>query len=173
MTYLDLAVIAAVALGLANSVAIVVLIRTANAPSETPQGLPIGASLPSFELTSLAGSRTTERDVAGRLLLFLGASCRPCHGVARELANAKTSLVQRLTILVVGDVPTEGDNLVEILNFMPGDKVAHDPAHAVAERLGVFGTPFAYAIDRSGNVQAKTVASSVAHLRELDGRAGG
>jgi hypothetical protein len=161
-----------VVLSLANSAVIISLIRTANGPNETPQGLPIGASLPSFEITNLAGARTTESEVAGRLLLFLGASCRPCHGVARELAGAKASLVQRLSILVIGDVPAEGDDLLDILRFMPANRVAHDPGHVVAERLAVFGTPFAYAIDRSGNVQAKTVASSIAHLRELEGRAG-
>jgi len=171
VTFLDLAVIAAVVLGLANSLAIVLLIRLANAPSRPPQGLAIGAAIPTFEITSLAGSRITERDVAGRLLLLLGASCRPCHGLARQLASARTTLLQRLSILVVGDVPADGDNLLELLSFMPRETVAHDPGHAVAERLEVFGTPFAYAVDRSGRVQDKAVASNTALLQELAGRA--
>lgn len=172
MTFLDLAVIASVALGLANSLGIVLLIRAANAPAQAAQGLPIGAPLPTFEITSLAGSPITERDAAGRLILLLGASCRPCHLVARQLASAKTTLLQRLSILVVGEVPADGDNLFELLSFMPRETVAHDPGHAVAERLGVFGTPFAYAVDRSGRVLDKAVASNTALLQELAGRAG-
>jgi len=171
VTFLDLAVAAAVALGLANSLAVVLLIRVANVPARPPQGLAVGAPLPTFEIKSLAGSRITEREVAGRLLVFLGASCRPCHAVARQLASTKTTLLQRLSILVVGDVPADGDDLLELLSFMPRETVAHDPGHAVAERLEVFGTPFAYAVDRSGRVQDKAVASNTALLQELAGRA--
>ena len=170
MNLSELAVVAAVFLSIANSAAIVRLVRVANAPIVPPQGLPIGSTVPTFEIETLAGSRNTERDTAGRMILFLGATCPPCFSVARELGRTKASVVDRLWVLVVGEVPAQGDNLFDVLGFMSKDQVAHDPTRHVAEQLGIDATPFAYAVDRAGRIKDKTIVPSVAHLQDLERR---
>jgi hypothetical protein len=173
MTLLEVAVVATVLLGIANTVAVVLLVRAAQAEiGETPQGLPLGAAVPAFDTPNLAGSRATEREAAAHLLLFLGASCRPCHQAARELATAETKLLRRLLILVTGEPPRLGDNLFDLLAFMPRAGIAHDPTHEIADRLGVSATPFVYALDRTGRVRAKSLNVTIASLEALANRTG-
>jgi hypothetical protein len=168
MTFLESAVVAAVLLGLANTVAVLALVRAARAGiGETAQGLPLGAAVPAFVISTLDGSRATEHDAAAHLLLFLGASCQPCHQAARELATAETILLRKLLIVVTGESPRRGDNLFDLLGFMPRIGIAQDPAHQIADRLGVSATPFVYALDRAGRVRAKSVDVSIASLKAL------
>lgn len=165
---LEVAVVAAVVLGLANTVAVVYLVRSANEELiQTREGLPLGAAIPAFDAAALDGSRATERDAASRLLLFLGASCRPCHLAARELAMVETSVLRKLLIVVTGDPSPVGDNLFDLLGFMPRNLVTHDQKREVAERLAITTTPFVYAIDRSGRVRAKSLTVTAKTLKTL------
>lgn len=166
MTSTDAAVVAAVLLGLANTTVLVLLMRSAGGEPtiETQKGLPLGAALPAFAVDALDGSRFTEQDASARLVLFLGASCRPCHQIARELATAEARLLERLLIFVTGDPPRVGDNVLDLLSFMPRDHVTYDPARTIADRLGTPGTPFLYAIDPNGRVGAKTLNVSTSRL---------
>ncbi len=172
MTFIEAAVAAAVLLGLANTAVLLLLVRIASQEPamETQKGLPLGSALPAFDTTALDGTRVTEKDATSHLVLFLGASCRPCHQVARELATAETKLLAQLFILVTGDAPRLGDNLFDLLAFMPRNVVAHDPRRELADRLGMPGTPFVYAIDPTGRVRAKTLNVSAARLDSLAGR---
>lgn len=169
MSLSDVAVVAAVLLGLANTAVLVLLMRSASGETtiETQKGLPLGAALPAFNADALDGSRFTEKDAAARLVLFLGASCRPCHQIARELATAEAKLLQRLLIFVTGDAPRVGDNVLDLLTFMPRDRISYDPARTLADRLGTPGTPFLYAIDPMGRVGAKTLNVNTTTLDAL------
>lgn len=169
---LELAVVSVLVLGIANTVAVLVLVRSARETlTETTQGLPLGAALPPFSASTLDGARATERNAAARLLLVLGISCRPCHQVARELAITEHDLVSRLLILVTGEESRGGDNLLELLAFMPGGQVARDPRHEIADRLAVPATPFVYAVDAAGRVRAKGLSASAAALGALAAKA--
>jgi hypothetical protein len=169
MTVADAAATAAVVLGLANTVVLLLLVRSAaqGVVVETRKGLPLGAALPAFEVSALDGRRVTEQDAASHLLLFLGASCRPCHQIARELASAEAQLFQRLLIMVTGDPPRLGDNIFELLGSVPGNHVAHDSTREIADRLGMPGTPFVYAVDPTGRIRAKSLNISATSLHAM------
>lgn len=159
----------ALALSVANTAAIVVILRTSGSDLSmgTRQGLPLGAALPAFEATAQDGRTITDGDARGALLLFLGASCRSCHAVAAELQALEPARLPRLVVAVL-DRPVQGsDDLFTLLDFVRPSEIFADPERHVADRLAVPGTPFAYAVDRQGRIRAKAPASTAARLAQL------
>lgn len=148
----------ALALSIVNAVALAILLRgVAGSAAGTQRGLPVGVALPSFTGRAQDGSLLSEADAVGVVLLFLGASCRHCHVVARELRVQDRRVLPPLLIGVIDD-PVNTDDLFALLDFIPPRSVFVDPERAIADRLGVPGSPFAYAIDRQGRVRAKRAA---------------
>lgn len=165
----DIVSVLALALSVANTAAIVVILRTSvSDPSMgTRQGLPLGAALPAFAATAQDGRTISDADARGALLLFLGAGCRSCHAVAAELQALEPALIPRLVVSVV-DEPAQGsDDLFTKLDFVRPSEVFADPQRHVADRLAVPGTPFVYAVDRQGRIRAKAAASTAARLTQL------
>lgn len=168
MTSLELTAVGALVLGIVNTVAIVFIMRASVSSSAlgTRSGLPLGSALPAFVTSGLNSEGLTDADARGRVLLFLGANCRPCHAVARELQTLEGTALPPLLIGILDKPAGHFDDLATVVGSI-GVPVFRDPTRDVADRSAVPGTPFAYAIDSSGRVRAKTPATSVERLRSI------
>jgi len=166
MTWTELGVVFAVGLAAVDGVLLAVLARTEENLSDTDHGLPLGTALPTFEAVALDGSSVTEQHAFGKVVLFLGTRCQPCHQLARELRQTEPD--ERATLLTIvadrGEDPPDADLLSE-LAFLPGSGVIHDRARLLTERLAMPGLPFAYAVDLRGSIRAKRAVRSVETLR--------
>ena len=162
----DVAVVVVLGVAVANAVTIALLARVEEPVSDTASGLPLGAPIPEFRCVDVRGHTLTEKDVFGKLVLFLGTRCSACPDVARQLREADAS--ERALIVVV--VANRGEDVTKIdlireLTDLPGIVVVDDESRLVVERLAVPGVPFAYAIDRTGHVRAKRAVRSIETLR--------
>lgn len=149
-----------------NAATIALLARVEEPVSDTASGLPLGALIPEFRCVDVRGQAVTDKDVLGKLVLFLGTRCSACPDVARQVREASAS--ERALILVV--VANRGEDVTKIemmreLTDLPGLVVVDDESRLVVERLAVPGVPFAYAIDRTGHVRAKRAVRSLETLR--------
>lgn len=119
-----------------------------------PEGLPVGAPAPNFELDSLQGERRTLESLRGEdrpmVLAFMDPGCGPCHGLAPHLARWQSALIDRIAIVVV----SEGD-LDRAREAWNGHQVEIllDPNGDVTRRLyRVLTWPSALAIGRDGRI---------------------
>lgn len=149
-----------------NALTIALLARVEEPASDTAFGLPLGAPIPEFECVDIRGNALTEKDVFGRLVLFLGTRCSACPDIATQVCE--TSALERALILVV--VVNRGEDLAKVemmreLTDVPGLVLVDDLSRRITERLAVPGVPFAYAIDGTGHVRAKRAVRSIETLR--------
>jgi hypothetical protein len=166
MTWSELGVVCALGLAALDGVLLAALARKEESLSDTEHGLPLGTAIPAFEAVALDGSSVTEQHAFGKVVLFLGTQCQPCHQLAHELRRAQPA--ERASLLTIvadrGDDPPGADILSE-LDFLPGSRVIHDRPRFLTERLAMPGLPFAYAVDRRGSIRAKRAVRSVETLR--------
>jgi len=166
MTWTEAGVFCALGLAALDGILLAVLARTEENPSDTEHGLPLGTAFPAFEALALDGSSVTETHAFGKLVLFLGTQCQPCHQLARELEGAEPQERAWLLTIVAdrGEDPPGADLLSE-LAFLPASRVIRDRARFLTERLAMPGLPFAYGVDRRGSIRAKRAVRSLETLR--------
>lgn len=169
MNWVDAGILLALGFAAVDGVLIALLARPEreDPASGTRFGLPLGAGLPPFAGTTLAGTSLCDADARGRLLLFVGNACHSCHPLVADLATLDSRERSGLLVIVVDPSPADGTNLADALAFMPPSQVSLDPARQIADRVAMPGVPFLYAIDLSGRVRAKSAVSSAELVRSL------
>lgn len=121
-----------------------------------PEGLPIGAHGPEFELRDLDGERHRLVDVTDRglptLLVFIDPKCEACSGLLPELADWQASFHEVLSILTIstGSAAANrqklGDYAVAPVLLQRGEEVA--------DAYRVSGTPGGALLDGHGDLLA-------------------
>jgi len=124
-----------------------------------PEGLPVGAVVPAFELPTLEGGTLSASALAGQrvLLVHWSPDCGFCRDIAGELAAAQEELRGRRTELVLlshGD-PQSNQRLADEHGLRC--PIALDASPGAAAVFGPLGTPAAYLLDEKGRV-AKPLA---------------
>lgn len=132
------------------------------APQQDPQGLPVGAAAPGFELRNLRGeTQTLESLLAlGRpvALTFMAAGCGPCGKLRPELARWKTAFGDRLTVAVISNGSTE--QVRERWQEVDVDDVLLDGSDNVLMAYRLRATPISVLIAPDGTI-ASTPAAGV------------
>ena len=125
-------------------------------------GVPIGAPVPALELPSLGGERMSLADLRGRstLLLFWDPECSYCRAMHDDLLaweKSANGAAPQLVVLSTGDeAATRSEGF--------RSRVLLDEDFAVADELGVSGTPMAVLLDADGRVTSGVAAGADAVL---------
>lgn len=159
----------ALTLSLLNTVAVVVCLRELASvrESRTSRGLPVLTPLPEFVAPRRDGSLFTTEKARGRVLLFLGADCTPCHELADRLRGAQSELPPMVVAVTSRQEVDREDPFFGALDFLPTQDLFVDDERRVFTQLAVPGVPFAYAIDAAGRVRGREAPSSAYDLRKL------
>ena len=124
--------------------------------SGVPDGVPVGAELPSFRLPDLRGGGTrTLEDYRGKrvMLVHWSPGCGFCDAIAPDLAKAAPELRTRNTelVLVTSGDPEANREIGREYGF-DCPMLLEDESHQVDGFAGV-GTPAAYLLDEEGRVE--------------------
>lgn len=201
MSYLTVAVIGAVVLGLVNLWLIVALARRLREHSQLlarqvrppgpppPAGLSPGTPMPEFSVTTVSGAVVSTAGLLGErsLIGFFMPGCVPCHGqipafiaLARSLPGGPGHV---LAVVSYGGRPTarvpeeDVDRLVRELAETDAVQVIPEPSATVAATaLAIRGYPSFILLGADGRIEAseKTVASlgGLPALADSQGRSG-
>jgi thiol-disulfide isomerase/thioredoxin len=128
---------------------------------DTP-GLPVGAPVPSLELTAIDGETIAlgAPSAAATLLLFWNPDCGYCrriHGALRVWEESGDGERPRLLVVSSGDTDRTRED-----GFR--STVVLDPDFSLGGALGASGTPSAILLDESGHVASRVVVGSPAVL---------
>ena len=127
-------------------------------------GLPPGAQAPPLELALDGGSGTQRlawaggEPAGGWLLLFTGAGCGACEGLAREVAGLPAAWPS-VRFLWVAQEASGG--------APAGWRLARSPDRSAFHAMEVPATPFAYALAPGGTVAARRHVTGAADLHAL------
>jgi methylamine dehydrogenase accessory protein MauD len=119
-----------------------------------PQGLPVGAAAPHFELPGLDGNPVTLDSLlkAGHptLLVFTSPNCGPCETLMPQVAAWQRDFRDRLTVAVLADGDRE-DNQTK-LEPQGLVNVVVQGASDIAERYAARATPSALVVSPDGRI---------------------
>jgi hypothetical protein len=118
-----------------------------------PEPFAPGDQLPDVLVKTPAGETVHSRDVLAStsrsLLVFISATCGPCHALLPELGQWRKMLEGRLTIHVIA----AGDEAENLRLAQPHDlPILLDPGGSASTDLRVLGTPSALEVDSDGRV---------------------
>jgi peroxiredoxin len=116
-----------------------------------------GDIAPTLAVTTLSGTRSEVRPVAGRALwlTFWATWCYPCRAEWPDLDQAQRSLAKDGLRLIAISVNEPTDTVQRFLQQQPVSfEVALDPQGQAAARYGVIGFPTHVLIDDVGVVRA-------------------
>ena len=139
-----------------------------NHPSPTPQGLPLGAVAPAFQLpayrrdhTSLADLLEPEKPV---LLIFSNPHCGPCAALFGELAEWQRTYPEQVTIAVI----TQGTLKENFVNIARNDlrNILFQDLREIAEQYQALATPTGVLVSRDGRI-ASAPAPGADNIRNL------
>ena len=135
---------------------------------EKPQGLPIGATAPAFELNAYdGGSRSLAQLLApGKplLLIFTSPTCGPCVVLFQEIKDWQRAHSDKLTIGLISK-GTIKDNFVNVARNGLGE-VLLQKEREVAEQYKAMVTPTAVVVSVSGRI-ASPLAAGADEIRNL------
>ncbi|HYE88877.1 MAG TPA: MauE/DoxX family redox-associated membrane protein [Vicinamibacterales bacterium] len=134
-------------------------------PGRAPQGLPIGAPAPPFNVTTQSGAVSITqllRDRAvGGLLVFTDPNCQPCTELLPQLAIWQREHASHAVVLI-----TSSDGQFQAQRHgLP--HVAIQKEHELAEAYGVVGTPAAVLVGADGLIAAPVALGRDAIARLL------
>jgi len=126
----------------------------ANELAAKPEGLPVGAPAPSFELSTLDGETRSLASLraGGRpvLLVFFDPGCGPCIKLAPHVARWQAALSERVAIAVISEGNPE---FIRAVWAWQAQDVLLDPDSTVTrETYKVLTWPSAIAIGRDGRI---------------------
>lgn len=127
-------------------------------------GLPLGTTVPDFELSLANGEAISAADLRGRpyVLLFVSSGCAPCRGLAAEIRTREGPAP--LADLIVVAAESDAD---AALTDAPYATLAFQSGRAVSDAFGTSATPHAFAVDTSGTVVASSFPNTLDHLEAL------
>jgi peroxiredoxin len=136
--------------------------------SDSPQGLPLGAAAPEFELPDLAGQAHRLSVFRSRrgLLIFFNPKCGHCVKMAPELAALERHDRKEGPVLILVTTGTIEDNRRLIEEHGIRCPVLLQKEMEVAAQFQAHGTPTGYLIDEEGKI-ASWLAVGAEVLLEL------
>lgn len=133
-----------------------------------PEGLPVGAVAPEFDLPATSGGHGTLGKALAEglplVLVFMHPGCRPCADLAGELPRWRERKAGVATFLVIGSGGVEA-NRDWADEHRLGDMLVQD-GNEVAARYRVRGTPGAVLVDTDGRIATPVAGGSLA-IRDL------
>jgi thiol-disulfide isomerase/thioredoxin/uncharacterized membrane protein YphA (DoxX/SURF4 family) len=136
--------------------------RLAAKTAATPQGLPLHAVAPAFELNAYAGGTTSLAQLLAYgnplLLIFTNPNCGPCVYLFQEIKEWQQSHSEQLTIALIS-VGTIKENFVNVARNGLG-QVLLQQEREVAEKYGANVTPTAVVVNSSGKIASKLAAGA-------------
>lgn len=130
--------------------------------------LPIGAPLPSFELTDAAGRILTADTLLLRgkplLFIFVGPNCGPCSQLRPYLENWKEQLRQKVELVLVS-TGTVNENREKFGDLLLGS-MTFQPKKEFSEKVRAKWTPTALFIRRDGIIASRPAVGDAA-IKEL------
>jgi thiol-disulfide isomerase/thioredoxin len=179
MNYLTVAVIGVAVLGLVNLWLTVAMARRVReqgeqlarrTPARVPRpavGLPPGAAVPDFSVTTVSGTVVSAAGLRGErsLIGFFMPGCAPCHEqIPAFLAFARSlpgGPAHTLAVVTGGGRPAarvpdqDSDRLIQELTEAAVAQVVREPStRVVTTALAVTGYPSFFVLDADGRVQA-------------------
>ncbi len=128
-----------------------------------PQGLPVGAQAPDFELPDLRGNvhRLSSFLAAGRpvVLVFVSPDCGSCQMIYRELGWWQEALADQLTVVPV-NIGTADDGRALAAEHGIETMLVQESA-AVLGEYQVSGTPAALVVSPDGSIASSVVSTSL------------
>lgn len=167
---MEVVAVAALVLGIVNSLGLVVCLRelAAARESRTSRGLPVRTPIPPFSAPRPDGTIFDSAQTRGHVLLFVSTDCSPCHELADALRSAPRERLPPLVVAVAAhEVVDRADPFFAALSFVDSTMIFVDDHRQVFQKLAVPGTPFAYAIDSEGLVRGREAPLSANDLRKL------
>jgi peroxiredoxin len=124
--------------------------------------LQVGTPLPKFTVRDVNGREVDSRELTqgqSGILVFVSATCGPCHALLPELARWRDLLGERLAVHVLSAGAREANlELAEAHNLT----LFLDAGADAAQRLRVFATPSAVEYDSDGRIASDPTAGSIA-----------
>jgi peroxiredoxin len=135
-----------------------------------PQGLPVGAAAPDFELPDLAGVRRKLSEFHGKdlLLIFFNPKCGFCTKMAADLAALAPEGDAGRAVPVVVTTGDESENRKLVEEFGIRCLVLLQKEMEVASRYRAQGTPMGYKIDPQGRIASELAVGAESLLKLAD-----
>lgn len=143
-----------------------------NALPQAPNGLPIGAPAPSFELPTLNGDKLSLAVLCQHrtsvLLIFSDPNCGPCTVLLPDIARWQRDNADHLQIALVSRGAERANRTKAIANTLKNVLLQKD--REVAQQYQANGTPAAVLVRADGTIGSRVVMGSqaitelVAHL---------
>ncbi|MFD1075660.1 peroxiredoxin family protein [Longispora fulva] len=139
-----------------------------------PEGLPVDAVAPEFDLPATGGGRgTLDGALAAGLpvaVVFVHPGCRPCEDLAGELPRWRQRRAGAVTMLVIGSGAVDA-NAAWAAKHGVGDILVQD-GNEIAARYRVRGAPSAVLVTADGRIGAPVAGGPLAIRDLLATRAG-
>jgi peroxiredoxin len=139
-------------------------------PARGPEGLPVGAAAPDFELPDLAGVRRNLSEFRGQevLLIFFNPKCGFCTKMAADLATlpAEGGAGWAVPVVVTTGDANENRQLVEQSGIR--GVVLLQVQMEVAHQYHAQGTPMGYRIDPEGRIASELAVGAEPLLKLAD-----
>lgn len=128
------------------------------------RGLPIGASAPvTVEVTSRSGMQVSLVALGQwNLVVLISVACSHCKSLAAEMADIGFAAEGVRTVVVIEDTEAGHDMVAGI-----ADLVVFQTDEAVGHAFETTATPYAFLIDPSGVIRARSHPNNVAALHSL------
>jgi peroxiredoxin len=123
---------------------------------DEPQGLAVGATVPTFRLPDLAGRPVALEDFRGRRVLLVqwSPTCGFCEQLAPELAELQTQLrAHQIELVLVSDGDAKANRRLAN-RYGLAAAILLQPDSEQVEAFKGQGTPVAYLVDEQGRVAA-------------------
>jgi len=132
---------------------------------QTPEGLPIGESLPATEVFDVLGVSRSLVPISTpfALVLLMSPTCQVCEALIPALPMFARGVKREAELLVI---LTSGDHNEGIDAWHMAD-IHHAIEPALVDLLRVPATPYALAIDREGRVASKGIVNDVEQVESV------
>jgi thiol-disulfide isomerase/thioredoxin/uncharacterized membrane protein YphA (DoxX/SURF4 family) len=132
-------------------------------------GLPIGAPLPEFELTTLDGSRVSSRAIVTEvglptLFFFVSPTCGPCQALLPDVIRWRDELKGRVAFVFVTSGSEKGNR--KKFADVADSPILLDDERQFANGVGGKWTPTALLVDGNGRIASHIAAADTA-IEEL------
>ncbi|HZD13971.1 MAG TPA: redoxin domain-containing protein, partial [Pseudonocardiaceae bacterium] len=134
----------------------------------SPEGLPVGAIAPEFDLPDTTGRRSTLAGLIAAglpaMLIFLHPECAPCETLAQELPRWRERKASVFGLVVISGGGIEANTAWAAAHHV-GEILIQDNTE-IASRYRVRGTPSAVLVDTDTKI-ATPIARGPIAIREL------
>lgn len=120
-----------------------------------PSGLPLGTTLPNFELPDLDGRTVSLQDFRGKRVLLVNwsARCGYCDRIASDLAQAEAEFERaNVQMLLISHSTVEAEKELVEEHGLQSPILLAAKSSAGIEAFDYVGTPSAYLLDEEGKV---------------------